>query len=141
MISRTLFAVAGTLAAASSHAFAPGQSSATKFVICHVGGGQNCVVDGDTVWVDGEKIRVADVDAPETHPPRCRREADLGERATRRLAELLNAGPIELRTVNRDRDRYGRKLRVLVRNNRSLGDVLVSEGLARTWDGKRKPWC
>ena len=33
----------------------------------------------------------------------------------------------------RDEDRYGRKLRVVVRNGRSLGDQLVSEGLARTW--------
>lgn len=31
---------------------------------------------------------------------------------------------------SRDEDRYGRKLRVLVRNGRSLGDILVSEGLA-----------
>jgi len=28
----------------------------------------------------------------------------------------------------RDEDRYGRKLRVVVRNGRSLGDQLVSEG-------------
>lgn len=42
---------------------------------------------------------------------------------------------------NRDADRYGRKLRVLVRNGRSLGDVLVNEGLARTWNGAREPWC
>ena len=35
----------------------------------------------------------------------------------------------------RNEDRYGRKLRVVVRNGRSLGDWLVSEGLARTWGG------
>lgn len=42
------------------------------FSVCHTGGGTNCVVDGDTVWVDGVKIRVADIDAPETHPPAAR---------------------------------------------------------------------
>lgn len=26
---------------------------------------RNCVVDGDTVWVDGEKIRLQSMDAPE----------------------------------------------------------------------------
>jgi len=113
-----------------------------SFALCHTGGGTNCVVDGDTVWMDGIKIRVADIDAPETHPPRCEQEADLGNRATLRLQELLNAGPFETASIsNRDEDKYGRKLRVLVRSGQSLGNILVSEGLARTWDGARHPWC
>lgn len=112
------------------------------FPICHTGGGMNCVVDGDTIWISGEKIRIADIDTPETHQPRCPREAELGKRATKRMHELVNAGPFEVRRIgNRDTDRYGRKLRVLVRHGQSLGDVLVSEGLARTWTGRREPWC
>lgn len=102
---------------------------------------RNCVVDGDTFYYGAVKIRVADIDAPETHPPRCAREADLGDRATRRLSELLGAGPFELVRFDRDTDRYGRKLRVVMRNGRSLGDRLVAEGLARTWTGRRQPWC
>ncbi|MCW2336293.1 endonuclease YncB(thermonuclease family) [Sphingobium sp. B2D3A] len=113
------------------------------FSLCHEGGGLNCVVDGDTLWMNGEKIRVADIDAPETHPPRCDAEADLGNRATRRLAELVNAGPFEAQVASdgRDVDRYGRKLRVLVRDGQSLGGVMVGEGLARSWTGRRQPWC
>lgn len=102
---------------------------------------RNCVVDGDTFYYGTVKIRVADIDAPETHPPRCAREADLGNQATRRLSELLDAGPFELVRFDRDTDRYGRKLRVVMRNGRSLGDRLVAEGLARTWTGRRQPWC
>ena len=34
------------------------------FGFCHTGGGENCVVDGDTFWIDGNKVRVADIDAP-----------------------------------------------------------------------------
>ena len=45
-------------------------ATARTFTHCHTGGGSNCVVDGDTIWMDGIKIRVADIDAPETHPPR-----------------------------------------------------------------------
>lgn len=111
------------------------------FGLCHIGGGYNCVVDGDTLWVQGEKVRVVDIDAPETHAPRCPLEADLGRRATLRLQSLVNAGPFTLATLDRDTDRYGRKLRVLVRRGQSLGDVLVGEGLARTWTGRREPWC
>jgi len=101
------------------------------------------VVDGDTIWLEGVKIRVADIDAPETHPPRCTVEANLGTRATQRLQELVNAGPFEVQQApdGRDEDRYGRKLRVLVRDGQSLGDVLVSEGLVRRWTGRREPWC
>lgn len=102
----------------------------------------NCVVDGDTIWSNGVKIRVADIDAPEIGTPRCASEKALGDRATRRLLELVNAGPFEMQSWSgRDEDKYGRKLRVLVRNGQSLGDVLVSQGLARTWTGKRQPWC
>jgi endonuclease YncB( thermonuclease family) len=112
-----------------------------KFGSCFTGGGFNCVVDGDTFWMDGERIRVADIDAPETHPPRCDYEAQLGRRATDRLRELLNDGPIELEAADRDKDVYGRKLRIVTRNGESLGDQLVQEGLARPWTGSRQPWC
>jgi micrococcal nuclease len=54
----------------------------------------------------------------------------------------MNEGPFEFaRSGPRDEDRYGRKLRVLVRDGRSLGDILVAEGLARRWDGARRGWC
>jgi endonuclease YncB( thermonuclease family) len=111
------------------------------FGLCYSGPGFNCVVDGDTFWANGRKIRVADIDAPETHPSRCPREADLGEKATLRLQELLNQGPVTLETVPPGTDRYGRALRRVTRNGQSLGSVLVSEGLARDWDGYRRPWC
>lgn len=102
----------------------------------------NCIVDGDTLWSDGVKIRIADIDTPEISEPRCAAEKALGNRATARLLELVNAGPIQIQAwAGRDEDKYGRKLRVLLRDGRSIGDVLVSEGLARTWTGKRQPWC
>ncbi|MEG3088053.1 thermonuclease family protein [Sphingomonas sp. PB4P5] len=113
----------------------------TLFDLCFRGGGTNCVVDGDTFWMAGEKIRIADIDTPETHPSRCALEADLGGRATLRLQTLLNAGPVTLVTAGRDTDRYGRKLRVVERGGVSLGDKLVAEGLARRWTGRRQPWC
>jgi micrococcal nuclease len=101
-----------------------------------------CVVDGDTIWISSEKIRLADIDTPEVSRPSCANEKILGERATDRLIALLNEGPFEIAQAgNRDEDRYGRKLRILLRNGQSLGDQLVSEGLARNWTGAREPWC
>lgn len=112
------------------------------FAMCDQARREYCVIDGDTFTVSEETIRIADIDAPETHPSRCDREARLGAQATRRLQELLNAGPFALsQWGNRDEDRYGRKLRTVSRDGRSLGAVLVSEGLAREWTGRRMPWC
>jgi micrococcal nuclease len=112
-----------------------------SYPLCSSAIRRNCVVDGDTFYTARDKIRIADIDTPETHPPHCAEEADLGDRATNRLSELLSAGAFELVSVGRDEDRYGRKLRVIIRNGRSIGDILVGEGLARTWTGRRQPWC
>lgn len=99
------------------------------------------VIDGDTFHYRGEKIRVADIDTPEVRG-RCPYETALAARATARMRELLHAGPFALEPIpGRDEDRYGRKLRVVTRDGRSLGDQLVAEGLARTWSGRREPWC
>jgi len=105
-------------------------------------GGSVRVIDGDTFDYDGMRVRVADIDTPEVHG-RCAYETELAARATRRMRALLADGPFELRPLasGRDEDRYGRKLRIVTRGGRSLGDQLVAEGLARTWTGRREPWC
>lgn len=99
------------------------------------------VIDGDTFDYGGTRIRIADIDTPETNPSRCAYEAQLGAQATQRLGELLAAGPFRLESIDRDADRYGRKLRIVTRGGQSIGDQLVAEGLARTWTGRRQPWC
>jgi endonuclease YncB( thermonuclease family) len=106
--------------------------------ICAPGPRDNCVVDGDTFWVQGMKVRIADIDAPEVSG-RCEYERRLAIQSRNRLLELLNAGAFQIHP--KGEDRYGRTLAVVTRNGRSLGDRLVSEGLARTWTGRREPWC
>ena len=112
-----------------------------RFGLCHSGGGSNCVVDGDTFWFAGDKYRIADIDTPETHPARCAEEAALGEAATGLLREWLNDGAFSLESAGRDVDQYDRKLRIVTRGGTSVGSVLVAEGLARPWEGRRRPWC
>ncbi|NIJ35480.1 endonuclease YncB(thermonuclease family) [Sphingopyxis panaciterrae] len=119
---------------------APDQFRA-RFGFCHGGGGQNCVVDGDTFRFAGETYRIADIDTPETHPPRCAEEAALGQAATERLRGLLNEGAFSLDAIDRDTDVHGRKLRIVTRDGTSVGERLVDEGLARRWVGRRSPWC
>ena len=99
------------------------------------------MVDGDTFWYRGTKIRIADINAPEVSHPSCAYEARLAAAATRRLTELLNAGPFSLATDGRETDRYGRALRVVMRRGQSIGSVLEREGLAEHWHGRRGDWC
>ena len=99
------------------------------------------VIDGDTFDYGGDRIRVADIDTPELRG-RCAYEIELAARATSRLRALLAEGPFELHPIGgRDEDQYGRKLRIVTRDGQSLRDMLVAEGLARTWTGRREPWC
>ena len=114
---------------------------ATTFALCPTGPRNTCVVDGDTFWLQGEKVRIADINAPETHSAGCAEEQALGDRVTVRLITLLNAGPFELATEGRSTDRYGRSLRVVRRGGQSLGGELVREGLAEPWRGRRSDWC
>ncbi|GAA4642776.1 thermonuclease family protein [Pontixanthobacter gangjinensis] len=112
-----------------------------KFGICGAGPRSTCVVDGDTIWLYGTKIRIADINTPEVSNYDCQNESRLGMEATRKLASLLNEGPFSVETADRDEDKYGRKLRILSRDGKSLGAVLVDEGLAEEWNGERIDWC
>ena len=134
--------VMGTFAFAAQPSTALGADpEAAQFQRCSGPGRVTCVVDGDTIWYRGAKIRLADVNAPEVSQPACATEAALGERATRRLTELLNAGPFTLTRAGRDVDRYGRLLRTITRRGASLGETLEGEGLAEHWQGRRGNWC
>ncbi len=71
-------------------------------------------------------------------------ERVLAARAAGRLAELLS-GPHEIvrgdPADGRLQDRYGRTLAVIRVGGVSVGTILVREGLARPWTGRRSNWC
>jgi endonuclease YncB( thermonuclease family) len=116
-------------------------ATAALFALCSNPQRVTCVVDGDTFWLHGEKVRIADINAPETLGAACASERALGEAAKLRLAALLNAGAFDLASAGRERDRFGRLLRIVRRDGRSLGAQLVAEGLAEPWRGRRSDWC
>ncbi len=116
-------------------------SQGTTFTFCDHSPRVNCVVDGDTFWYKGRKIRIADIDTAEISRPKCAAEKRLGLRAKTRLYELLNAGSFSLQSIERDKDYFGRDLRIITRNGTSFGDILIREGLAHKWIGRRQTWC
>lgn len=98
------------------------------------------VWDGDSIRLgqSGERIRIFNIDAPEIDG-RCPYETDLAQQSKNRLAEMMDGQQLIIR--RQGTDRYGRTLAAVSVNGVDAGDVLVSEGLARTWSGRREAWC
>lgn len=70
----------------------------------------------------------------------CLHPSTLSFGLTIRLKEVVSAGGFWLARIDRDEDSYEHLLRIAVRRGRSIGDQMVAEGLARTWEGRRRPW-
>lgn len=100
------------------------------------------VIDGDTIKFAGLSVRLVGFDTPETYYAKCAAEKARGDAATLRLKQLiLNAKNLQL-FLRDEQDRYGRSLGSILVDGRNVGDVLISEGLARRYNGgKRRGWC
>jgi micrococcal nuclease len=128
---RTLHAIL----VASALAYA---ASAAAMEFCSGYARHSCVTDGDTFWFEGERIRLVDIDTPEPGG-RCVEERLLAARSAGRLAELLAGGfAIERTGV----DYWGRTLARVSIGGVSVGQLMIAEGLARPWKGRReRDWC
>ncbi|MBS7541285.1 thermonuclease family protein [Ancylobacter lacus] len=88
------------------------------------------VVDGDSLELDGERIRLDGIDAPELHqtcgPPQAMWEC--GRQAREALRRATQAGVVSCRPL--DRDRYGRTVAVCRAGEADLGGAVVRAGLA-----------
>jgi len=124
--------------------YAASEPTELPFVLCTsvIAGEADCVIDGDTIDYRGQRVRMVDYDTPEIAEPKCASEEALGHQAKLRLLEILNSGPVEVRRQgDRDADKNGRKLRLVTVGGRSVGDILIAEGLAVRWAGRRHKWC
>lgn len=100
------------------------------------------VIDGDTVRIGVETIRLDGFDTPETKRFKCIKERRHGQKATKRLRELLNRAR-QIRFVRTGRDRYGRTLAEFTVDGADIGGILIAEGLAVEYHAGRKKhsWC
>lgn len=98
------------------------------------------VHDGDTIRCGAERIRLADIDAPELPgSPKCERRRSpytncdyaAGMRARDALRGFLARGPVSIERIGTDR--YGRTLARVTVNGVDAGRYLVRRGLARWW--------
>lgn len=113
---------------------------AQPMAICAGAGDKTCVIDGDTIRWKGEKIRLAGIDTAELTTAKCRAERMLAERARDRLAEILDDAAT-LKIERKGFDKHRRTLAHLAVNGRDAGAILIADGLAVAWEGRRGDWC
>ena len=99
------------------------------------------IIDGDTIEVAGERIRLLDIDAPET-AQRCTRADgavyECGASATAALASLTEGARV--RCIADGKDRYGRLLATCIAERRSgpveINRSMVALGWAVRYDAR-----
>lgn len=79
-------------------------------------------IDGDTLRMGSERIRIRGIDTPELTEPH-------GSDARQRLEQLLKEGPI--RIVPHGQDVYGRTVADVFVNGKNVAEVLKQEGFAK----------
>jgi endonuclease YncB( thermonuclease family) len=111
------------------------------FAMCSASLGRDCIIDGDTFRLGREKMRIANIDAPETYTGICggAREVALGKEAAARLQLLMNSGGLAIE--RQGHDRYGRTLVRVRAGGHDVGERLVNERLARHWPNGDEFWC
>ena len=99
------------------------------------------VIDGDTIHSPQERYRLLGIDAAEIHHAQCDAERRLGELTKHRLETLLRSGSVAFGPDSPKRDKYGRPLVHLLVDGEDAACILIREGYARPWRGRREDWC
>jgi endonuclease YncB( thermonuclease family) len=102
---------------------------------------KTCVVDGDTLWLHGENIRLESFDTPEPQTNVCGGafERQLAHQSSARLLELLNSHDWTIERFGYDPN--GRRLATIRIGGVDVGDILIGEQLARRWPDGTEWWC
>ena len=100
-------------------------------LICNIGFADNLrVVDGDTIVLNGEKIRFTGIDTPELKQTCLKddQEVPCGMTAKKLLAEKIGNATVEC--ISEGKDTYKRTLAECFVNGESLSKFLVRSGYA-----------
>jgi endonuclease YncB( thermonuclease family) len=115
------------------------------------------VIEGDTIVADGRTVHLSGFVTPDAQGARCASEKALGQKALRRVRELIQAGGLDYSPVacscpsnilGRLMCRFARSCGVLKAHGRDIGEILIAEGLAAPFvcedqecSKAPRPWC
>src|SRR5262245_48538880 len=98
------------------------------------------VIDGDTIRLGSERVRIMNIDAPETeNRARCNAERRLAAEATRTLTEIITGKALAIE--RHGKDRFGRTLAYIRVGGADVGEMLIRARVAVRWGNGRPNWC
>lgn len=100
------------------------------------------VYDADTFDVGNERIRVANLDAPEIgRRADCDEERALGDAATAAVSAIIqNANAVTIYPED-ERDFFKRVVARIDVDGTDLAQTIIGRGLGRPWRGRSSDWC
>ena len=111
-----------------------------SLLVCNIGFADNLkIMDGDTIKINGEKIRFSGIDAPESYYYGKRQicyldeiEIFCGKLSKRKLEEKIGTNPISCER-EKNKDHHGRTVAECFVNGKSLSKFMVRSGYAFDW--------
>jgi endonuclease YncB( thermonuclease family) len=130
----------GTVGISAATLFRSGAPSAPppRFGQCYNAGGPDCVLDGDTIYLGGDKVKIAGMVTAKIQSASCDHERIRGIDAALQLATLINKGDVTLGGTVRSPD--GELRQTVEVNGQDVSAAMISSGAARSPDGDRN-WC
>ena len=102
----------------------------SNFIFAKTINGKPRIIDGDTIHIKSNKIRLHGIDAPETKQT-CEidnEDWDCGKQSTKELKNLINNQKVEC--ITNDIDRYNRYVAICYVNEININQWLVKNGWA-----------
>ena len=102
----------------------------SNFIFAKTINGKPRIIDGDTIHIKSNKIRLHGIDAPETKQT-CEidnEDWDCGKQSTKELKNLINNQKVEC--ITNDIDRYNRYVAICYVNEININQWMVESGWA-----------
>lgn len=104
------------------------------------------VIDGDTIEVCNvsgpERIRIANLDAPESYRPACSKEKFAGIAAKQAAIQFFVRPIVNLEINRHSKDRYGRSVADVSVNGKDFRQHMIVAGHGVEWKFNEKhDWC
>jgi len=126
------------ISAATIFRYAKPSAPPPRFGQCYNAGGSDCVVDGDTIYLAGQKVEIAGMETAKIEGASCDAERGRGIDAALQLAALLNKGKVTAGAPVRDAD--GELRQTIEVDGQDVSAEMIGSGAARAAGGDRN-WC
>lgn len=117
---------------------APTATITDEFALCDDSKGDACVLGADAYAWRGQRYHLADISVPSAIDAHCPKEAERARKGRSALLAMMNGGAFQALPDAADTDPSAR---ILLRDNVSIGQLMILKGHAKPWSDKPVNWC